>query len=139
MLPCPIGWMASVSGGSYAGLMPQFDTDAQPGEPEWWQILAARGPWILLLGFFLVCFIWWLAARQDAKSAERQKLWRRAEWALDASLDEDPKRQRTGHAVLDLLGSRIPAGSDEARIFAEVVRERPARPDCVADTDRRPR
>lgn len=119
--------------------MPQFDAYAQPGEPEWWEILAALGPWILLLGFFLVCFIWWLAARQDAKSAERQEWWRRAEWALDASLDEDPKRQRTGRAVLDLLGSRVPAGSDEARIVAEVVRERPARPDAVADTDRRPR
>ncbi|MEW1813031.1 hypothetical protein AB0284_20305 [Pseudarthrobacter phenanthrenivorans] len=99
--------------------MSQIDVYVQPGAPEWWQILAALGPWILILAACIVGFIWWLALRQETKAIIRNDRWSRAVWALEASLDENPNRRRAGRAVLDLLGSQAPANSDEARIVAQ--------------------
>ena len=68
----------------------------------------------MLLGADIVGFIWWLAVRQGTKPVIRNDQWGRAEWALEACLDENPKRRRAGRAVLDLLGRKPPR--DQTRL-----------------------
>ncbi|TLM73147.1 hypothetical protein [Pseudarthrobacter sp. NamB4] len=96
-----------------------FESYAQAGPPQWWHILAALGPWVLLLAVCIVGFVWWLALRQATRDAIRNDQWRRAVWALRASVDPNPKKRRIGNAVLDQLGNRAAAGSDEAKVIAQ--------------------
>lgn len=86
--------------------------------PEWWQILADLCPWVLFLAACIAGFIWWLALRQEAQDASRREWWSRAQWALEATWDENPQKQRAGRAVLKALRSRVPVDSDEAQFAA---------------------
>lgn len=99
--------------------MTTYPVYAQSGPPEWWQILAALGPWILLLASCVVGFVWWLALRQETKAIRRNDQWSRTVWALEASVDANPKKRHAGRAVLDLLNREVAAGSDEAKLVAQ--------------------
>lgn len=96
--------------------MTPYPVYAYSGPPEWWEILAALGPWILLL---VAGFVWWLALRQETKDVTRNDQWARALWGLEASMDENPNKRRVGIAVLDLLHKEAAADSDVARIVAQ--------------------
>lgn len=92
---------------------------AQSGPPEWWQILAALGPWILLLAGCILGFVWWLALRQETKTVSRDDQWARTIWGLEASVDAHPNKRRAGNAVLDVLHRQAVADSDVARMVAQ--------------------
>lgn len=99
--------------------MTPYPIYAQTGPLEWWQILTALGPWILLLTAGVVGFIWWLALRKETKDVTRNDQWARTVWALEASVDTDPKKRRAGRAVLDLLNRGAVADSDVTKILAQ--------------------
>lgn len=99
--------------------MTPYPVYVQSGPPEWWQILAALGPWILLLAACVVGFIWWLALRQETRQMRQNDQWRRAVWALEASVDANPKKRRAGRAILDLLKREAIGGSDVAKMVAK--------------------
>lgn len=119
-------------------MTPQIEIYVQSGPAEWWQILAALGPWILLLAACVVGFIWWLALRQETKDVTRNDQWTRTMWALEASADANPKKRRVGRAVLDLLAREAVAGSDEAKIIAQARQGSFAPKGGAAETDDKP-
>jgi hypothetical protein len=101
---------------------------------EWWQVLAALGPLAVLIGAILAALIGWNSLRQrtaaDAGALvqktdadNRAEWWRRAQWALDASVDAKPEKQDIGLAVLELLNTSRLAGPEEAQILAEAWKQ----------------
>ncbi|MFJ6537937.1 hypothetical protein ACIQH5_17080 [Paenarthrobacter sp. NPDC091711] len=53
------------------------------------------------LATFGVALVAYFAYRQKTKADKRDQWWKRAQWAIDASLDqEDPQRRLTGVSVL---------------------------------------
>ena len=93
-----------------------------PALPEpaahWWEIVAALGPLAVLLAGALTFFIGWKTLEQRRKADQRSEWWARAQWAIEASLSDDPRRQETGLGVLDLLAQSDLAGAEEAAIIS---------------------
>lgn len=95
-----------------------------PAVPEpvaaahWWEIVAALGPLAVLLAGALTFFIGWKTLEQRRKADQRSEWWTRAQWAIEASLSDDPRRQETGLGVLDLLAQSDLAGTEEAAIIS---------------------
>ena len=85
---------------------------------SWWEIIAALGPLAVLLAGALTFFIGWKTLEQRRKADQRSEWWTRAEWAIEASLSDDPRRQETGLGVLDLLAQSDLAGAEEAAIIS---------------------
>ncbi|UWX95693.1 hypothetical protein N2K95_08230 [Arthrobacter zhaoxinii] len=85
---------------------------------SWWEIVAALGPLAVLLAGALTFFIGWKTLEQRRKADQRSEWWTRAQWAIEASLSEDPRRQETGLGVLDLLAQSDLAGAEEAAIIS---------------------
>lgn len=99
-----------------------IDIIIHQGDAEWWQIIAALWPLVILLGAVLMAVIIWLTRhrRTDSTSlGSRSDWWQRARWALEASLDEDPNRREVGLAALELLNSSNLSGKEESLIIAE--------------------
>ena len=105
---------------------------------EWWQVLGALGPLAVLLSAIVAGLIGWNTLKQrtaadalalaqkreaDAKALDqktkadsRAEWWRRAQWALDSSLSDDPDRAKLGLGIMAVLASN-PPGPDEVRII----------------------
>jgi hypothetical protein len=106
-----------------------IDVIVHTGDAEWWQIVAALGPLVVLL----VAAIGWFAQRRpivadavafDAETipASQSAWWSRARWALEASLDDDPAKREVGLAALELLNTSSISGKEETLIIAEAWR-----------------
>jgi hypothetical protein len=107
-----------------------IDVIVHTGGAEWWQIVAALGPLVVLL----VAGIGWFALRRptvadavaalDAETipASQSAWWSRARWALEASLDDDPAKREVGLAALELLNASSISGKEETLIIAEAWR-----------------
>jgi hypothetical protein len=103
-----------------------IDIVVHTGDAEWWQIVAALGPLVVLL----VAGITWLLLRQGAFVAtvpisdetsvgSQSAWWSRARWALEATLDDKPARREVGLAALELLSTSSLSGKEETAIIAE--------------------
>ncbi|MCC9145345.1 MULTISPECIES: hypothetical protein [unclassified Arthrobacter] len=94
--------------------------EALPAESatSWWDIVAALGPLAVLLAGALTFFVGWKTLEQRRKADQRSEWWTRAQWAIEASLSDDPRRQETGLGVLDLLAQSDLAGAEEAAIIS---------------------
>lgn len=123
---------------------PPVDVLVHTGPPEWWQIIAALGPLAILLSAILAAFISWNTLRQRTKADalalaqkseadanalsqrteadRRAEWWRRAQWALESSMDEKPEKQDMALAVLELLNTSDLAGPEETKIIAAASR-----------------
>jgi hypothetical protein len=122
---------------------------------DWWQNVALFSPAAVLLAAVLAALINWRILRQRTKAdntaleqkreADRKALeqktaadnraewWRRAQWALDSSLSDDPDRAKLGLGIMTVLAAN-PPGPDEIRILS-IAWEDPLRvaEDHVAD------
>ncbi|WP_146362033.1 hypothetical protein [Arthrobacter yangruifuii] len=87
-------------------------------DTPWWEILAALGPLAVLLAGALTFYVGWKTLEQRRKADQRSEWWARAQWAIEASLSDDPRRQETGLGVLDLLAQSDLAGAEEAAIIS---------------------
>ena len=66
-----------------------------------WQVWAAFAPLIAaVIAAIIAFFTLWQRRRAD----NRAEWWRRAQWALDASMSEEPKRAEMGQQAINLLG-----------------------------------
>lgn len=92
-----------------------------PGDPTGWEIVAALGPLAVLAGGVITLIIGLLSLRRQRINAEKQSTdngealaerrraddrsewWKRAQWALDASLSESTARQDLGFKMLKRL------------------------------------
>jgi hypothetical protein len=99
--------------------------------PEWWQIVAALGPFAVLIAALAAAVdgLMTLHERrkadagslaQKAEADMRSEWWSRAQWALDASLSGDAIRRRMGLRIMAVLARSELAGTEETRII-EVV------------------
>jgi hypothetical protein len=109
------------------------------GPADWWVILAGLGPLAVLIAALLAFYINWrtLAQRTSAdktaldqkRAADEQALrqkteadsraeWRRrAQWALDRSLDDDDGTKALGLATLNVLAGSELARTEELELF----------------------
>lgn len=98
----------------------RIDIIIRNGDAEWWQIIAAFGPLVVIIGAVLIAVIGWLTLRDlETKAGSQPDWWHRARWALEASLDEDPARREVGLAALQLLNESSLSGKEESLIIAE--------------------
>jgi hypothetical protein len=112
-------------------LTSRIDVVIHDADAEWWQIVAAIGPLVVILGAVLIVAIGWRTPRRrtvagavsfgsETTTADNQSdWWARARWALEASLDDDPKRREVGLTALQLLNESSLSGKEEASIIAE--------------------
>lgn len=100
-----------------------------PADTHWWEVLSALGPLAVLTAALLTFALGWktlnqrrradaaaLAQRREAD--QRSEWWARAQWAIESSLSEDPRRQETGLGVLNLLAQSELAGEEEIAIIS---------------------
>jgi hypothetical protein len=109
----------------------RIDIIVHNADVEWWQIVAALGPLVVMLGAVLIAGIGWLTLRrrtvadtvafgsETPLSDSGSDWWDRARWALEASLDDDPARRKVGLAALKLLNESTLSGKEETLIIAE--------------------
>jgi hypothetical protein len=111
-------------------LTSRIDVIIHDADAEWWQIVAAIGPLVVILGAVLIVAIGWRTPRRPVAGAvsfdsqtttadNQSDWWARARWALEASLDDDPKRREVGLTALQLLNESSLSGKEEASIIAE--------------------
>jgi hypothetical protein len=75
-----------------------------------WQVWAAFAPVIAaVLAALIAFFTLWQRRRAD----NRAEWWRRAQWALDASMSDEPKRAEMGQQAINLLGRSKLATPDD--------------------------
>ena len=90
-------------------------------DPAWWEIAAALSPLAVLIGAVVTLWIGLASVRRQRNNAEKQSAdnrkamaerrraddraewWKRVQWALDASLSDQVKRQDLGFKMLDRL------------------------------------
>lgn len=99
-----------------------IDINLHSGPAEWWQFLAGLAPLAALIAAGIAAWIAWKSLRQTTAADNRAEWWRRAEWALDSILSEEPRRAQAGLQVMTVLASSTP-GSDELKILSAATVE----------------
>jgi hypothetical protein len=85
--------------------------------PEWWQILSALSPLAVLVAAIVAAVVGFLSLRQKARADNRAEWWRRAQWALDASLARSRSEAEMGQKAIDLLGRSELASREELALL----------------------
>ncbi|OOP65269.1 hypothetical protein BMF89_00005 [Arthrobacter sp. SRS-W-1-2016] len=115
------------------------DVFVRTGPAEWWQILAALGPLAALLGAIPIAYTVWRVRRhratagrslleqqrqtcatalaQQTEADDRAEWWRRTQWALDRSLDDNEGARRLGLATLDALARSDLAREEDLKVL----------------------
>ncbi|HEX9226178.1 MAG TPA: hypothetical protein VF885_05925 [Arthrobacter sp.] len=105
---------------------------------EWWQNVALFSPLAVLFAALLAAVINFFILRQrtaaDGRALEQKRLadesalrqkeaadskaewWKRAQWALDSSLSDNPDRVTLGLGIMEVLAESAP-GPEETRII----------------------
>lgn len=102
----------------------------QVAPAEWWQILSALSPLAVLIAAIVAATVGLMTLRQRARADNRSEWWRRAEWALNASLSENKSEAEMGQKAIDLLG-RSELATDEDLSLLKIGTE-----DALEDADR---
>lgn len=77
-----------------------------------WQVWAAFAP---LMAAVIAALIAVVTLWQRRRADNRAEWWRRAQWALDASMSDEPKRAEMGQQAINLLGrSKLATPEDGA-------------------------
>ncbi|WP_284753102.1 hypothetical protein [Arthrobacter sp. efr-133-R2A-120] len=122
------------------------------GQPEWWQIVGALSPLAVLVAAIVAAIVGLLSLRQKARADDRSEWWRRAQWALDASLSRSRSEAEMGQKAIEILGhselasreelALLKVGTDDALMAAATASETRAvvpsqRPASVSAEDRK--
>lgn len=120
--------------------------------PEWWQILGALSPLAVLVAAIVAAIVGLLSLRQKARADNRSEWWRRAQWALDASLSRSRSEAEMGQKAIEILGhselasreelALLKVGTEDALLAAAAASENRAvvssqRPASVGAEDRK--
>lgn len=120
--------------------------------PEWWQILGALSPLAVLVAAIVAAIVGLLSLRQKARADNRSEWWRRAQWALDASLSRSRSEAEMGQKAIEILGhselasreelALLKVGTEDALLAAATASEPravvpPQRPASVGAEDRK--
>ncbi|MGO4856935.1 hypothetical protein [Arthrobacter sp. 2MCAF14] len=119
---------------------------------EWWQILGALSPLAVLVAAIVAAIVGLLSLRQKARADNRSEWWRRAQWALDASLSRSRSEAEMGQKAIEILGQSelasreelalLKVGTEDELLAAATASEtravtRSQRPDSVSAEDRK--
>ncbi|UYY81888.1 MULTISPECIES: hypothetical protein [unclassified Arthrobacter] len=85
--------------------------------PEWWQILGALSPLAVLVAAIVAAIVGLLSLRQKARADNRSEWWRRAQWALDASLSRSRSEAEMGQKAIEILGHSELASREELALL----------------------
>ncbi|MCZ9884849.1 hypothetical protein [Arthrobacter sp. B2a2-09] len=85
--------------------------------PEWWQILGALSPLAVLVAAIVAATVALLSLRQKARADNRSEWWRRAQWALDASLSRSRSQAEMGQKAIEILGHSELASKEELALL----------------------
>lgn len=94
-----------------------IDVNLHSGPAEWWQFLAGLAPLAALVAAGTAGWIAWQTLRQKTAADNRAEWWRRAQWALDSMLSEEPRRAQAGLQVMTVLAEVTPS-PEELKIFS---------------------
>lgn len=89
--------------------------------PEWVQLGSAAAPLAILVGALIAGVIAWRSLIQRTKADRQDQWWKRAQWAMDTAIDQDPRRQLVGLAALDQLAESELIGAEEIDFLAKVA------------------
>ncbi|MEV8148822.1 hypothetical protein AB0O52_11845 [Arthrobacter sp. NPDC080073] len=84
---------------------------------EWWQILGALSPLAVLAAAIVAAIVGLLSLRQKARADNRSEWWRRAQWALDASLSRSRSEAEMGQKAIEILGQSELASREELALL----------------------
>lgn len=86
-----------------------------------WQVWAAFAPLIaaVIAALIAVVTLW-----QRRRADNRAEWWRRAQWALDASMSDEPKRAEMGQQAINLL-ARSKLATPEDGVLLRIGTEDP--------------
>lgn len=79
--------------------------------------LAQLGPAATAVAAIIAFAIGLATIVQRGRSDRRDQWWKRAQWALDLTLDEDPNRRAVGFAALEVLAESELARKEEIRLL----------------------
>lgn len=85
-------------------------TDPAP----WWQTLAPYAP---LLAALIAAWIAWRTLKERSRADNQSEWWRRAQWAIDASLSTDPDHAEMGQKAIEVLGRSKLATDEELELL----------------------
>lgn len=85
--------------------------------PEWWQIVGALSPLAVLVAAIVAATVGLLSLRQKAQADDRSEWWRRAQWALDASLSPSHSQAEMGQKAIEILGHSALASQDDLALL----------------------
>ena len=86
-----------------------MDVNIHTGSVEWWQSVAGMAPLAALAAASIAAWIAWGSLRQKTGSDNRAEWWRRAEWAFDSILSQEPRRAQVGLQVMTVLAESTPS------------------------------
>ena len=95
----------------------------QTGPAEWWEVLAGLSPVAVLLAAIVAAIIGLLTLKQRSQADMRSEWWVRAQWALDASLSDNPKRAEVGLNIMSVLAASQLAQREEIEILSAAWEE----------------
>lgn len=82
---------------------------------EWWHFLSALAPLAVLSAAVIAGWIAWKSLSQKSAADNRAEWWRRAEWAFDSFLSQEPRRAQVGLQAMTILAESTPS-SEEVEI-----------------------
>ncbi len=85
--------------------------------PEWWQVVGALSPLAVLAAAIVAAVVGLLSLRQKARADNRSEWWRRAQWALDASLSRSRSEAEMGQKAIEILGQSELASREELALL----------------------
>jgi hypothetical protein len=86
-----------------------------------WQVWAAFAP---VIAAIIAAVIAYFTLRQRRRADNRAEWWRRTQWALDASMSDQPKRAEMGQQAINLLG-RSKLATPEDGVLLKIGTEDP--------------
>lgn len=87
----------------------------QAAPTEWWHVVSALAPLAVLTAAVIAGWIAWKSLSQKSAADNRAEWWRRAEWAFDGILSQEPRRAQVGLQVMTILADSTPS-SEEVEI-----------------------
>ncbi|MFK0009360.1 hypothetical protein ACIQTZ_20150 [Paenarthrobacter sp. NPDC090520] len=93
-----------------------IDVNLHSGPAEWWQFLAGLTPLAALIAAGIAGWIAWKSLRQKSAADNRAEWWRRAQWAFDSILSDEPRRAQAGLRIIAVL-AQDPPGAEELKII----------------------
>lgn len=86
-------------------------------DPSTLETLSKLGPIATAVAAVVALIVGIFTVTQRGKADRRDQWWKRAQWAFELTLDEDPQRQAVGlRAMQYLAGSKL-TGKDEAQLL----------------------